>query len=121
MAKLRHIFLSGLETIFKTFEEAVKNGIYYLEDENEFTSTTPSSCSVRCIFEQFKEKDVSLLSFSDLIQPNDIFGIIPFTDMTLAMKSTGSYITFTTEGTYAVVGYDKDPLNVMFTVLLRKN
>jgi hypothetical protein len=121
MAQLRDIFLSGLETILSVFEETVKTGIYGIDDENEFTSSSSETCSVRCVFNQFKEKDVSLLSFSDLIQPNDIIGLIPYEDMTLEMKSSGGYITFTDEGTYTIVGFEKDPMNVMYTVLMRKN
>lgn len=123
MAQLRDIFLSGLETILDVFEEAIKIGTYEIENENEFTNDIDSdaSCKVRCIFEQFREKDISLLRFSDMIQPNDILALIPYEDMTLEMKSSGGYITFTDEGTYTVVGFEKDPMNVTYTVLLRKN
>lgn len=121
MAKLRGTFLKGLETIFSVFEEAVKTGTYSVDDDNEFNDTVITPDSIRCIFATFEEKDISLLSFADAIQPNDILGLIPFSDVTLEMTTSGGYIIFPTEGTYSVVGWDKDPLNVMYIVLLRQN
>lgn len=121
MAKLRNIFLSGLEVILQVFEETVKTGSYNIDSDNEFSTTTSAADSVRCIFGQFEQKDISLLSFSDLIQPMDIVGLIPYDDLTLDMTSSGGYITFSEEGTFTVVAFEKDPLNVMYTVLLRKN
>jgi len=123
MAQLRDTFLTGLETLFSIFEEAVKTGIYGIDDENEFTNdptVPPHTCQVRCLFEQFREKDISLLRFSKLIQPNDIIGIVPCDDVTLEMKSTGGFFTFD-EGTYTVVGFEQDPLSIIYTVLMRKN
>lgn len=125
MAQLRGTFLKGLETIFSVFEEAVKDGVYRVDDDNEFNdSAVDVTCPVRCIFGTFEEKDVALLSFSELIQPNDILGLIPFEDLadsTLKMTSSGGYITFSTEGVFTVVAFEKDPLDVLYTVLLRQN
>lgn len=122
MAKLRKTFLKGLETIFSIFEEAVKNGVYSVDDENEFTKDEPLlTCPVRCIFAKFEEKDISLLSFAKFIQPNDIIGLIPFEDVTIEMTSSGGFVTFSTEGIFSVVAFEKDPLNVMYIVLLRQN
>lgn len=120
MAQLKGIFENGLETIFKVFEEAVKSGTYGIYDDNEFSDEEPETCSIRFIPIQYKQKDIASLSFSDLIQPNDIIGIIPFSDVTIQMTSSGGYVTFA-DGTFFVVGQEKDPLDIMYTVLLRKN
>lgn len=123
MAELRDTFKEGLEVIFSTFEEAVHNGTYTLGSSNEFDSDLEPSTdeNVRCIFDTFREKDVSLLSFSDLIQPNDIIGIIPYDDMTLKMSNEGYFEFDDEEGIYTVVGHERDPLKVTYTALLRKN
>jgi hypothetical protein len=122
VAELRDTFKSGLEVIFDTYEEAVHEGTYTLGSSNEFDANlVPETDRIRCIFGTFRAKDVSLLSFSELIQPNDIIGIIPHDDLSLDMNTEG-YVEFDDEkGIYTVVGYERDPLKVTYTVLLRKN
>jgi hypothetical protein len=122
VAELRETFKSGLEVIFDTFEEAVHSGTYTLGSSNDFNEVAePPTCPVRCVFINFREKDVSLLSFSDLIQPNDILGLIPYDDVTLEVSNEG-YFSFTDQsGFYSVVGHEVDPLKVTYTVLMRKN
>lgn len=123
MAELRDTFKAALEVVFSTFEEAVHNSTYTLGSSNEFDSALvpPTDPNVRCMFATYREKDVSLLSFSDLIQPNDIIGIIPFDDMTLEMSNEGYFEFDDEEGIYTVVGHERDPLKVTYTALLRKN
>ena len=122
MAALRETFKNGLEIVFETFEEAVHEGTYTLGSSNEFDAEeTFPTCEIRCIFENYREKDVALLSFSHLIQPKDIIGIIPFDDVTLKMSNEG-YVEFDDEpGIYTVVSHQADPLKVTYIVLLRKN
>jgi hypothetical protein len=118
MANLRNIFLSGINTIFSVFEDAVKIGTYNLDTDNGFDDVTTESDAVRCIFEKFTEKDIELLTFSDLIQPSDVKGLIPAEDITLSMNTKG-YCVF--DGvTYTVEGQDLDPMSVIYTLLLRK-
>lgn len=119
MAELRKIFISGLNTIFNIFSEAVKNGTYVQVTDNGFDTPTETSISVRCIFEKFDEKDIELLSFSDLIQPTDIKGLIPAEDITLDVNTKGHCVF---EGVqYTMEGYELDPMSVLYTVLLRNN
>lgn len=122
MAELRETFKAGLEVIFETFEEAVHEGTYILGSSNDFNEVAePPTCPIRCIFINFKEKDVALLSFSDLIQPNDILGLFPYDDFTLDVNTEG-YFSFTDEsGFYSVVGHEIDPMKVTYTILMRKN
>jgi len=116
---LRNIFLSGVETCFSIFNETVKTGTFSVKTDDGFNTTTTLSDSIRCIFEEFTENDVQKLSFSELIQPKDIKGLLPFIDMTNCEMSTKGDITFTGDK-YAVVAYDVDPMSVIYTLLLRK-
>ena len=123
MAKLRNIFLKGVETLFKTFEEAVKLGTYNLDTDDGFNTSTTASDDIRCIFEKFTAKDVELLTFSKLIQPQDIKGLLPSVDLVNCEMNTQGYVLFG-EGEaiekYTVEGHDLDPMDVIYTLLLRK-
>ncbi len=121
MAKLRNIFLKGVETIFKTFEEAVKTGTYNTSDDDGFEDTPVVTTDVvRCLFEKFTEKDVELLTFSKLIQPQDIKGLMPSVDLVNCEMNTQGYCIF--EGKrYTLEGFDLDPMDVLYTLLLRRN
>lgn len=117
MANLRSIFIKGVNTAFSVFSEAVKVGTYVLVVDDGFDAAVETPIPVRCIFEKFEKDDN--LSFSDLIQPTDIKGLIPEEDITLAMN-TKSHCIF--DGvTYSVEGYELDPMSVLYTLLLRHN
>ena len=119
MAKLRNIFLKGVETLFKTFEEAVKTGTYKVDTDDGFTTPTTVSDTIRCIFEKFTAKDVELLTFSKLIQPQDIKGLMPSVDLVNCEMTTKGYVLFGTDK-YTVEGHELDPMDVIYTLLLRK-
>jgi nucleotidyltransferase/DNA polymerase involved in DNA repair len=116
---LRSIFLSGVETCFSVFNEAVKTGTFSVVIDDGFTASSAVSDSIRCIFEEFTENDVQTLSFSELIQPTDIKGLLPFVDLINCSMTTQASIIFGTEK-YTVEAFDIDPMNVIFTILLRK-
>jgi len=119
MANLKNIFIKGINTLFNVFDEAVKTGSYTLVVDNGFDDIDKTEIPVRCIFEKFTEKDVELLTFSKLIQPTDIKGLIPAEDITIEMN-VKSYCTF--EGVkYTVEGQELDPMSVLYTLLLRDN
>ncbi len=119
MAELRSTFLEGLEIAFDIFEEAVSSCVYTLPNENEFDDSDPQTNTIRCLFTQLKDKDVALLSFSELIQQSDLIGLVPYDDLTLPM-SNKAYCVFD-EGTYTVVQFESDPMKVVYIVLFRKN
>ena len=121
MAELRSVFADGVELAFSTFEEAVKIGEYYLPQKTGFEDEEPDplNCTIRCIFEKAYEKDLTKLAFVKLIQPNDIIGLIPAVDMTVEVSTKG-YIVFNSD-TYFVEATDIDPMEVLYTLLLRKN
>lgn len=120
MAMLRNIFLTGIETSFSIFKEAVKTGTLTIEIDDGFTDTPVSiSDSIRCIFEQFTKKDVETLSFSDLIQPTDVKALLPFVDVINCTISTKGKILLGADE-YTLVAYELDPMSVLYTLLLRK-
>ena len=119
MASIKNIFLKGVETIFGVFSEAVKTGTYSLVTDNGFDDSTTASDSIRCIFEKFTAKDVESLSFSELIQPQDVKGLVPCVDFAICEVSTKGTMLFGTDE-YSVEGYDLDPMSVIYTFLLRK-
>lgn len=119
MAAIRKIFQAGVETIFSVFNEAVKIGVLTQSFDDGFGTSSSSTDSVRCIFETFTEKDITLLSFAEMIQPKDVKGLMPSVDLVNCEMTTKGRITFA-EGTYTVEGYDLDPLDVIYTLLLRK-
>jgi len=120
MASIKNTFLKGVETIFGVFNEAVKSGTYNVVTDNGFDTPSTSSTPIRCIFEKDFEKDVELLTFYKLIQPNDVIGLIPSVDLGVLELDTQGYCLFGTDR-YEVVGHDVDPMTVIYTVLLRKN
>jgi len=117
MAKLKNIFVKGINTIFGVFEEATHSGTYVQVADDGFGTVTEESDDVRCIFEKFTEKDVELLTFSNLIQPSDIKGLVPAEDITLDMNVAGHCVFDGIE--YSVEGQELDPMNVIYTLLLR--
>lgn len=122
MASIRNIFLKGVETIFKVFIEAVKTGTYKITTDNGFDVSSVASDDVRCIFEKFTEKDVELLTFYKLIQPQDIKGLLPYVDLIKNKDKMGTQGFCTFDGDrYEVVAFDLDPMSVIYTILLRKN
>ncbi len=119
MAKFRNTFLIGVETIFSAFEEAVKSGVFTLDSDDGFGTATTDTDDIRCIFDKFTAKDVELLTFSKLIQPLDIKGLMPFVDLVNCKMNTQGYILFGTDK-YTVEGHELDPMGVIYTLLLRK-
>lgn len=120
MASLRNTFLKGVETIFKQFKDAVHIGTYNLPVDDGFsTPTLLTDTGVRCIYEKFRERDVELLTFYKLIQPKDIIGLVPYVDISHSLESQGYFELDSVK--YSVIANDVDPMNVIYTVLLRKN
>lgn len=123
MASIRDAFLKGVETIFSVFNEAVKSGSYNVDTDDGFETATTATDTIRCIFETFSEEDVASLSFSKLIQPNDIKGLMPAVDLVNCEMTTQGYCIFgitPDDQKYSVEGFEVDPMTVIYTLLLRK-
>jgi len=121
MAKLRNIFLKGVETLFKTFEETVHIGTYVVVTDDGFDDPSTVTDDIRCIFEKFTAKDVDLLTFASSIQPQDIKGLLPSVDLVNCEMTTKGYVLFGEDAEkYTIEGHELDPIDVIYTLLLRK-
>lgn len=118
---LKAVFVKGVEIAFSIFNEAVKNSsIIDVEDDGFDDSVVVTHENIRVICESFSMEDVETLSFSELIQPTDVKGLIPGSDLDFTLNTTTQTLKITdTSVTYAIVGFDSDPYNVLYTVLLR--
>ncbi len=116
---LLNVFANGVETAFKTFNEAVKEGAYTVIFDDGWGGKTESSTNVRIICDTFKQEDIHTLIYGNLIQPTDIKGLIPGVDLTDIVVSTKDTVKVA-DVVYAVEGFDVDPYNVLYTFLLRK-
>lgn len=119
MAQLRNIFVTGVETIFGIFNEAVHSGVFTQTVDDGFSDPVSTTDVIRCIFETFKAKDVELLSFSELIQPQDVKGLMPASDLVNCKMNTQTHIIFG-DDVYSVEGHELDPMSIVYTLLLRK-
>jgi len=119
MAQLKNIFEKAVEIIFGVFNEAVKTGIFTQVTDDGFGDSSSVTDTIRCTFEKFYAKDVELLSFSELIQPQDIKGLMPVVDLINCTMDTQTYIMFGTDK-YSVEGFELDPMRIIYTLLLRK-
>lgn len=119
MAALRDIFLAGVETAFSVFEEAVNSGTLTNSSDDGFGTTSEETDTIRCLFESFSANDVATLSFSKLIQPTDIKGLLPYVDVINCEISTNATATFDGDE-YTIEAFEIDPMNVIYTLLLRK-
>lgn len=124
MANLKNIFKKAALLAFNDiFNEAVTTGdLFYVVDDG-FDAAVETSCEVKCIFSQFEQNDVKNMSFSELIQPTDVIALVMFDEVTVKVNTNG-FIRFTEDSEqvdYTIEGFDLDPMNVLYTFLLRNN
>ncbi|MDP8268255.1 MAG: hypothetical protein P9L97_05950 [Candidatus Tenebribacter davisii] len=119
MTSIRNTFLKGVETVFDVFNEAVKTGVYTVITDDGFDDISTTTDTVRCIFETLKEKDLNSLSFSKLIQPQDVVALMPSVDLVNCVMTTTGTILFD-EDKYSVIAFEVDPMTVIYTLLFRK-
>jgi len=76
------------------------------------------SFPIKIILDNFAERDVQFLSFSNLIQPTDVKGLVRGEDLVDISVSTQDTVTIGTE-TYAIIAHNTDPAKALFTFLMR--
>lgn len=123
----------GLETIFKKaarkvftlFKDAVRVGTYHsIVDTGFESSDTPYTVSI--IAASFEEKDIKYLPFSELIQPQDVKGLVMGEEVpdVVVHSQIDKIDIYEKNGvdlvTYTVVSYAADPMKILYTFLLRK-
>jgi hypothetical protein len=114
---LKNTFVRGVNTVFAILKDAVKKGQYIVVTDDGFDESSEVPHDVRVILDRFSQEDVEYSSFYDLIQPTDTKGMIPGEDLPVAMNTAN---TLTVEGRkFAIVAFETDPMEALFTLLLR--
>ena len=120
---LARVFQKAGEKVFYIFREAVRPALFKSIDDTGFEENN-RVYPINLIQDSFQEKDIKYLTFADFIQPNDVKGLVlgkelpsrihAQTDKIDVKQTDGSIAQFT------VVAYDTDPLEVLYTFLLRR-
>ena len=114
---LRNVFVNGVETVFSVLYDAVKEGIYVDKHDDGFDNISEELYPVRIILDKFSQEDVDFTSFYELVQPTDTKGMVPSVDLPIKPATT-NLIKVETR-TFTVVAFETDPMEVMYTFLLR--
>ena len=116
-------FTKAADTCFTVFKEAVKPATFYSIVDTGFDDDN-SDYPVTIIEESFSEDDIKYLSFSEFIQPNDVKGLVRGKEIQTEIHSQSDKIGITQKDStvkmYTIVAFDRDPLSVLYTFLLRK-
>ncbi len=120
---LKTTFNNAAETIFKVFKSLIVPVNYVTEVEDGFGTVKSTETPVDMIIDNFAERDVQYLSFSRLIQPTDVKGLIrgkQLRSLGITELDTTSKIVRIDNGVvFSIVAYDTDPAEALYTVLLR--
>ena len=96
----------------------------YVDNEKDgFDVNKETSYQVDVIIDNFAERDVQFLSFSNLIQPTDVKGLVrgkQLLDQGLAFPSTQDVIRVSDGREFAIIAHATDPARALYTFLLRK-
>lgn len=114
---LKEIAAKGVETTFKVFKDAVKDGLYIVETDDGWGTTSSQSDEIRIILDRFRQEDLESTSFYELIQPTDSKGLVPGKDLNLTVKA--SNIIQIGERKFTLVAFETDPFEALYTLLLR--
>jgi len=116
---IKQAFINGINQLFSVLNEAVKSGNYTVIVDDGFNPKTETLYPARVILDNFTQEDVESLPFGKLIQPTHTKGMVPGEDLTVPLN-TSNY--FSVEGRkFAIVAFNTDPLEAMYTLLLRDN
>lgn len=125
---LKNTFIKGANTIFSKFKEAIHYCDYeaVVKDDGFSPKETILYEDSEVIFASFSERDVQFLSFSSLIQPTDIKGIVRSTSINSHTPTTEDVIHDKSEldpegqpTDYHIIAFQRDPMNVICILLLR--
>ncbi len=114
---LKNTFINGVNTVFSVLNDAVHQGQYIVVTDDGFGNVFEEYYTVRVILDKFTQKDVEFSSFHNLIQPTDIKGMIPGEDLPSSIN-TSNFLQIE-DRKFTIVAFETDPLEVLFTFLLR--
>ena len=115
---LNQVFINAAATIFRVFASLIHEGTYIEISDDGFETVTRTETIIDVILDNFAERDVQFLSFSALIQPTDVKGLVRGEELTDVRVSTEDKIVID-EVEYSIIAFNTDPTNAVYTFLLR--
>jgi len=120
---LKNTFNKAAETVFKVFVSFIVKVEYIVVTDDGFDTADTDEYDVDMIIDTFSERDVQFLSFSALIQPTDVKGLVrgqQMRDEGLTTYSTTDLIKRKDNDVeYSIIAYSTDPAEALYTFLLR--
>ena len=120
---LNTTFQKAAEAVFAVFESLVYTVDYVVVEKDGFDIDSRTSYRVGMIIDTFAERDVQFLSFSNLIQPTDVKGLIrgqELRDAGVSVLSTNDVVVRDDNSVeYSIIAYNTDPAEALYTLLLR--
>ena len=120
---LKNTFIKAAETVFKVFESLIVKVDYVVVTQDGFDVDTRDNYPVEMIIDNFAERDVQFLSFSNLIQPTDVKGLVQgqkLRDQKVTSLSTQDVVVRKDNDVeYSIIAYSTDPAEALYTLLLR--
>lgn len=120
---LNKTFQKAARTIFKVFKSLIFKVEYAVAVNAGFDSSNFKNYPVDMIIDSYAERDVQFLSFSNLIQPTDVKGLVRGEQLRghgILKVTTLDKIVKNEDTTYAIIAYDVDAAEALYTLLLRK-
>ncbi len=121
---LHTTFQNAAKTVFKVFKSLIFKVQYVVVLKDGFDVDTRTEHPVDMIIDTFAERDVQFLSFSNLIQPTDVKGMVRgqnLRDVGVSVLSTNDVIVRDDNGVeYAIIAYNTDPAEALYILLLRR-
>ena len=120
---LKTTFTKAAETVFNVFSSLIVKVNYVVVVQDGFDVDTRTEYPVDMIIDTFAERDVQFLSFSNLIQPTDVKGLVRGQDLrdngVVAYSTRDTVVRIDNEVEYAIIAYSTDPAEALYTFLLR--
>lgn len=120
---IKNTIQKGVNTIFKVLKSIVYPAVYTDTSDDGFSVAVTVTHTVDVIIDSFSERDVQFLSFSELIQPQDVKGLIRGSQLPVFPTTTGTLTVTSTDavnGKYSVIAATTDAATALYTVLLRR-
>jgi hypothetical protein len=115
---LKNVFIRSARTVFKVFASLTHPAVYVSYTDTGFEDPIIREYPIDMIMDTFSERDVQFLSFSALIQPTDIKGLVRGEQLLNVEVATTDKVRVDTVD-YHVIAYSTDPARAVFTLLLR--
>ncbi len=120
---LHTTFQKAAKTVFKVFKSLIVKVTYVVVVKDGFGTDTRTEYSVDMIIDTFAERDVQFLSFSNLLQPTDVKGMIRGQNLrdvgVLSLGTEDIVIRDDTGVEYSIIAYNTDPAEALYILLLR--